>query len=440
MEESRRRKIALSVYADQEFLPMVLAFTEKCAVALGLAQAEALKLTLATEEIFAYLCCEAAPGREVLMGCRGCGYYVEQEFVFKAQDFNMSAFNITATPSFERRAGEEETGLLIASRMVDRFRFAESEEGLRLTLVKEKAYPAVSAIPVPPAVPLPEYTVRSPSPDELMIFVRMLTQYQDPQIVPTRFQVPGKVADMVACGDYQTAVAADRLGHIGGGIIWRHENIKLVECYGPYLMNQPSGREMSAELVEHCVNAIARSSVVGLIDQYPGAEFPVEYFMPLGALTFHGTHGSRREHMAYYRHLDEDLGSAVWAHPDLREFLEREYRRTAFAREIRVVEDEGESRSPFSVLSAEFDWNQGSVKLRPVWWGRDSEETLAAHVQTLANEKSLSIFFEIDLGEAWQTRFAPALFKTGFEPRLVLPYGGKGDLVVFEYRASEPAS
>jgi anti-sigma regulatory factor (Ser/Thr protein kinase) len=429
-------KVALSVFADEVFLPTAVAFAEKAALALGLAQAEALKLTLATEEVFLYLCREAASGREVQMSCRGGGYYVEEEFVFKARDFNMRAFNITASATFEGDSTQE-TGLLIASRTVDRFKFAESEEGLRLTLVKEKAYPSVVEIPVPAAVPLSEYTLRRPHPEELKVFVRMLAEYHDPQTVPERFRSPGKVVDMVACGEYQTAIAADKLAHIGGGIIWRRDNIKLVECYGPYLMNQPEGSSMAAELMEHCVNAIARSGAVGLMDQYPGGQFPAEYFMPLGSLSFPAGDGSRRERMAYYRHLEEDLGNAVWSHPLLQEFLEREYRRTAFAREIRLVDDEGESGSPFSVLSAEFDWHQGSVKLRPIWWGRDAEETLAAHVRTLLGEKLIGIFFEMDLGHPWQTRFTPALFRTGFQPCLMLPYGGKGDLVVFQHTATE---
>jgi hypothetical protein len=321
--------------------------------------------------------------------------------------------------------------------MVDRFKFAETDEGLRLTLVKEKAYPPASEMPVLGAVPLAEYAVRSPSLDELKILVRMLKEYHDSRMVPERFRFPGKVADMVACGDYQAAVAADSAGHIGGGIFWNRETMKLVECYGPYLMDQPAGQEMAAELVEHCVNSIARSGVVGLINQHPGPEFPAEYFTPLGSLTFHGKDESRREHTAFYRHLEEDLGCAVWAHPLLGPFLDQEYRRMAFAREIRLVQDEGESHYPFSVLSAEFDRDHGSVKLRPIRIGRDVEESVAAHVVTLSNEKSLSIFFEMDLGEAWQTRFAPALFRNGFEPRLMLPYGGMGDLVVFQHGAAD---
>jgi hypothetical protein len=137
----------------------------------------------------------------------------------------------------------------------------------------------------------------------------------------------------------------------------------------------------------------------------------------------------------FYRHLQEDDGAAVWAHPLLEEFLTREYRRLWFARDIKTVCDEGELHSRHCVISAEFDKQQGTVILRPVWWGDDAEETLVGDVEILRKDGIRSIFFEMDLGKPWQSYFNPALEQSGFEPRLILPYCGKGDLVVFQHRA-----
>ncbi len=89
------------------------------------------------------------------------------------------------------------------------------------------------------------------------------------------------------------------------------------------------------------------------------------------------------------------------------------------------------------VLSAEFDRGASQVTLRPVWWGLDSEENVANHVRVLRDEGMSGILFEIDLGKPWHSRFTTALFSAGFEPRLVLPYAGKGDLVVFQHAGGE---
>ena len=131
MSTTRTWDVSLKVKALKSFLPLAVTCSEKTAIALGLDEPEALAITLATEEIFGHLCRVAAAGRDVEIRCRSGGYYdVEQEFAFKAQDFNMRAFNLTASASVDDESAFEETGLLIASRMVDRFKLAHSEERL----------------------------------------------------------------------------------------------------------------------------------------------------------------------------------------------------------------------------------------------------------------------------------------------------------------------
>ncbi len=434
MQGLAQQEVTINVRADTKFLPVATGFVEKAAAAFGIDQGSVLALTLAIEEIFAYLCHVAAPGQEVQLRCLGGGYYAQAEFVFQARDFNMKAFNLTTSLSFEDEAAFEETGLLIASRMVDRFKFEESEGRLRLSLIKEKAYPAASHMSVPEATPLDRYEIREPDPEELKIFVHMMMDGYDPQFMPSSFRFPGKMVDMVQSGDYKAALAMDSRGRVGGGIVWRRESSKMVECYGPYLFCQPPESHMSRGLLDFCLGAIVRSEALGLINRYPTPELPLEYFEPLGALRFRRSDGSSADLRAYYRHLEEDLGSAVWAHPSLEEFLTREYRRLVFARDIRRVKDEGETASPFAVLSAEFDRPQERVTLRPVWWGGDSQAVVALYVAVLRKEQIPCITFEMDLGKPWHCRFAPAVLNSDFEPRFVLPYGGRGDLVVFEHK------
>ena len=270
---------------------------------------------------------------------------------------------------------------------------------------------------------------------KLKIFVRLVNGNYPNHTIPMSFALPGKVVDMMACGELHAGIAADKVGHIGGGVVWRWEGTQLVEFYGPYVFNQPAESEMAQVLTDHCIGAIARSHTGGLISRYPTLELPTAYFEPLGTLTIRQRDGHALETVAYYRDLGEDLGLSVWAHPSLKAYLTAEYQRLVFAREIKPVTEEGESASPFCVISAEFDRAPGRVTLHPIWWGRNAEETLAAYLQTLLKEDLPNIFFQMDLGRSWHCHFTPALLKLGFEPRLLLPYAGKGDLVIFQYNS-----
>jgi hypothetical protein len=434
---SRKNTVTLTVPANPVFLSLATEFVEESALVFGLEEPEALSLTLATEEIFVYLCQSTAPDKEVCLKCTGHGYYVEEEFSFQAKDFNMKAFNLTAASSMDNEREMHETGLLIASRMVDHFRFSQQDDRLRVVLLKEKLYPAFSELPVQKTQPLEEFSIRTPDPEELKAFVRLLNLTYPAHLVPVSFRFPGKVVDMVASGDYSAAVAADTAGHLGGGALWRCDGPKLVELYGPYVFNQPTGSSVAQAVVESFIASVAKSSAVGVISRRPTPELPSEYFEALGSLTVERGAGSVVDIPAYYRHLEEDAGVTVWAHPALRDFLRTEYTRLVFAREIRLVTDEGESSSRFSVLSAEFDQGSGQVMLRPVWWGLDSGENVAGHVRILRDEGTQGVFFEMDLGKPWHSRFTPALLDAGFEPRMVLPYAGRGDLVVFQLAGGE---
>ena len=400
---------------------------------MGLDQSGALALTLATEEIFLYLCKVASPDQGVEIRCSGGGYYVRADFLFSVEDFNMRAFNLTATVSIDDEVSLEEMGLLIASRSVERFQVSEDRgKGARLTLIKEKNYPELNAESVPEVKPMPEFSVRSPDPEELKIFVILLNSHYPEQIIPNAFKYPGKIVDMVNGGEYQVALALAPGGQVGGGIVWHWAGLKTIECFGPYIFNQGQGSSMPEDLVEACLGDIAKTPAVGLLNRIPTHDIPQQYFEPLGTLTIFNSRSSVTSFTAYFRQLQEDPGAAVWSHPELETFLRTEYERLAFPREIRQVRDLGETKNPFSVLSAEFDRSQKMVTLRPIRPGADAEKNLVTHLKLIGREALSSIFFEMDLAEPWQTDFTPALLKNGFTPRMVLPYAGKGDIVIFQ--------
>ncbi|MEW6364382.1 MAG: hypothetical protein AB1714_07050 [Acidobacteriota bacterium] len=427
------RGLRLTVNADDRFLQVATSFVEKASLALGLDERAALDLTLASEEIFTYVCHKASPGALISLASRGGGYYVEVDFGFEAREFNMQAFNLTSRVA--RRADEslEETGLVIASRMVDRFHFSQDGRRLRITLVKERSYPAVEALPLPESKPLSMFAIREPDPEEVKLCVRLVLRDYPPQAIPFSFRSPGKIADMVSCGELRAAIAVDRGGSVGGGIVWRWRGSKLVQSFGPYLFAQTIESGVGKALVDACLTSIARTPAIGIISHSLASDLAAGFFEPLGTVTIRLKDGRVHENALYYRHLEEDLGLAVWSDPAIEPFLRREYERLAFAREIRTVRDDGEAAA-YAVLSAGLDREAARATLHPIWWGRDSRETLAAHVNMLQKEGLPNIYFEMDIGRAWHCHFAPALMECGFEPRLLLPYAGEGDLVVFQHR------
>lgn len=425
----------MRVPADVAFLPLATAFVEKAGRGLGLGRSEALALTLATEELFSYLCGLVSPEQEVGIRCVSGGYYVRADFDFPVQDFNMRAFNLTARVSVEDEASLQEMGLLIAARSVDRFQVVEQPgHGVQLTLIKEKAYPDVEHEERAPSVQaLDAFSIRTPDAEELKLFVVLVEQRYPAHLMPRAFRYPGKVVDMVDGGEYRAVVAVGPAGEIGGGILWHWIGQKTVECYGPYLFNQKSESGMGRELLDACLGSIARTPVVGLINRFPTDALPREYFESLGSVhVFRQGEDAPALLEASFRQMQEDPGTSIWCHADLEPFLRETYQRLVLPRNIRLVRDLGEAKSTHSVLSADVDRSQHTVTLRPTRTGADIGENLAGHIRLFEQDARTSLFFEMDTARPWHAEFTPALLANGFFPRLVLPYAGEGDLVIFQ--------
>jgi hypothetical protein len=346
---------------------------------------------------------------------------------------------MTAAVSFEDDAGLEEMGLLIASRMTDRFRISRRANGNpELSLIKERAYPEIGKEVAETIKPLSRFSLRDPDPAELKWFLRQVFNTYPPTLYPPEFRYPGKIVDMATAGDYHLLLAVGPGGEIGGGIAWKWEGEKTVELFGPYLFHPESSPQMAGDLMDACIGRVARTAALVLIHRMPTPELPDGYLEVLGEIGLNGADGAYHTVTAYFREMHEDMGCAVWSHPDLNAFLDSEYRRLVFPREVRPVSSDGEAGETQSVLSAEMDRHLGRATLRPIWPGVDRLENLSAHLTLFKNEGLRSVFFEMDIGCFWQTGFTPALFALGFSPRLILPHAGSGDLVIFELKADAP--
>ncbi|MCJ7684399.1 MAG: ATP-binding protein, partial [Desulfobacteraceae bacterium] len=285
MRGKTRPEVSMSVPADGAFLPLTIAFVEKAALGLGLQEREAMALTLATEEIFAYLCRIVSPDQKVDVACRSGGYYVRVDFFFPVEHFEMRLFNLTAKVSLDDEASIEQMGLLIASRFVDRLSVREEPgRGFHLSLTKEKSYPDSEQGLAPEKETVETFAIRGPEPEELKLFVQGVKGHYASEVIPSSLAFAGKVVDMVAGGEYQAAVAVGPAGQMAGGILWHWAGLKTVECFGPYIFTDPPQTSLSRALLEACLGAIGKSHAVGLITRYATRDLPADHFETLGTL------------------------------------------------------------------------------------------------------------------------------------------------------------
>ncbi len=451
MKKDADRVLRIGLFLDAAFLPLCTSFVQKAATALGLGEEESMALTLATEEIFAYLCRIASPDQPLEIRCSSGRYYVQAEFTCPFEDFDMRFFNLTASVSPDDERSLEEMGLLIASRFVDRLDVRRApNQGILLSLVKEKDYPAVTEIgtgigpEMKPEVQAPapetsaEFSIEGADPENMKLFAQRVNARFPAWLFPQSFRFPGKVVDMVAGGEYEAALAFGPGKRLQGGIVWHWASGKTVECYGPYLFGRGSVHAMADALTEACIGAVAKTPAVGLVNPFPTPDLPREHFEVLGDLTLVDEKGAGIPLTSHFRLMQEDPGTTSWCHPDLEMFLRQEYARLVLPRQIHSVKDMGEVKNAFSVLAAEFDRPQNKVVLRPIRPGRDAPENLENHLKLFRREALQNVFFMMDLGFPWQCDFTSGLLRSGFTPRVVIPYGGKGDMILFQLGTELP--
>ncbi len=429
--------VFLETPLKQEFLPVLLAVVENSARIYMMGQDDALKLTLAAEETFSYLCNNAGGQDRIGILCQNCGYYVRLDLLFQVKSFNLRALNITSNIAMDDQAWLEEMGLLIAARSVDRlFINTEERDKMRLSFLKEKTYPLLDA----PNLPLPalsnEFFVRAADAEELKEFCRRIVEFYPSERYPSFLLFPGKLVDMVAGKEYASLIAFDGKDNVKGGIIWAVNGEKTIECFGPYTF--APGQEMSEALLDEFLVRAGRSKNPGIINRYVEPATAVKYFEYIGSTNIYRADGMFTGRKAYYRQLNEDMGSKVWAHAGLLDFLREKYGLLVLPRDIHIAGSLGEREDPYSVFTTEFDRLRDQVTLRLLAPGADEGNNLENHLIALRKEKYMNIFFEIDLGRVSSASMVPYLFSCGFKPRLLLPYAGAGDLVLFQYEAGGP--
>ncbi len=432
LRNNKLERSSISIHPIKQNVGIAMSFAEDSATLCGLGKKEALSLVLATEEIFLYICNSGRLRQDVeILSINGL-YYLQMEFLFSEAKLNLRAFNLTYQPVYEKEEDMAEVGLRLASHNVDRLCLTrEPNHMLRLVLIKEKQYPPPDKEPEGVAAKGTESRVKLAGPPEAELFAWMAKKHFKRNQLPPLLDQPGKLADMLASGDYGCAVAEDAYGHLAGGILWCCDSAKTAECYGPYLFD-PDENNLDTELLEYCLQGVAKPSLLNLINRYRGGNLSQGSFDELGSYSEYKDDNSSSVQIVFFRQLSEDPGGIVWAIPQLNDFLVQEYRRLVLPREIEFVTDEGSSKlDEHSVLTVDLYREESAATLRLLWPGRDLEQNVADHLRFFESAGWKNVSAEIDLGVSWQAGFALALLKSGFIPRLILPHAAQGDVVLF---------
>jgi len=431
MDQSRNSTLCLTLATDDPFLPVLTGFVETAAAAFGLAREEALKLVLATEEIFLHLCRIAAPRSALEVESWDGLYYNRLTFRFAASELNLRGLNIVPA-ELAGEASLEELGLMIASRSVEGLDLTvEKGNQVRLTLTKEKRYPVLDETLPRPEAPR-TVTVEIPDAERVKRFA-LLARQAAGRNRPACFDTPGRLADMVESGEYGLLAALNEKKEIVGGLLTRQRSERIVEAWGPYLFHCGETEATAQALLDACLSRIARSKALGLLSVAGLPPALASHFESLGVLRRIMAGAEPFDRPFYFRHLHEDPGGEVFATTALASWLAGQYERLFLARQVQIIRDMGESRGGHSLFAARLQRQDAEVTLKPLWPGADAGANLARHVRYLSGEGFATLLVEIDLGISWQAGLVTDLAAQGFQPRILLPFAGQADLVILQW-------
>ena len=211
MNQSQVKRDAVSIARAKEHVQSAVSFAEESAALCGLREEEALSLTLATEEIFLYLCRNASADQRVELVRTFGAYYLQMDFVFSETQINLQAFNLTFQPAYDEEQDMEAIGLLLASRQVDAFRLTAGSRTTcsawsssrrsaipsRMMRRSETRRRRIRRCPGPPRPKRPNASPAWPWPRSRVISC------------PPSSNSPANWPNMVVSEDYACAVAAD---------------------------------------------------------------------------------------------------------------------------------------------------------------------------------------------------------------------------------------
>ena len=246
---------------------------------------------------------------------------------------------------------------------------------------------------------------------------------------PEEFTPPGRLLDKLASNEYGIILAQGEQGELAGGLIWHADEGRMVACFGPYLAAVTEPEQLATALCEKVAEQFGRSNRLGLVLYAPQQPPAAAGFEAAGSLAIPG--GTI---WTGYRMLAEEFGSDAAVAAELMPFYTDWCSSMALARNIRAYHDDGETANGLTLFATRLNRSTGMARLTPLLVGRDAEAVLAEHLQLLDQEQFSAIYCTVDTGRPFDALLAPHLLKRGFTPRMLVPWGGTGDLIHL-YRA-----
>ncbi len=431
-------RIVMEIPPDTAFANCATGVAKILADRLGMGPRENLRFQLTVEEFCMYLADVARDGQSMRIELTGKRHLLNASFSFTTSELALGGLNITACAK-PGQDGEspKDLGLLLAGKAADRF-FLEHQGGDRFRIVAEvdRVYPTLSPVH-PPGVTRPPYRLTTEHDPARLTQAAALASggYPDFQC-PGSFRTPGKFADLVACGQVGCLVAVDASGQTAGLVTWSPCSDRAIFFSGPFVFASGVERTGIAKLLlDGMLMALARTPYVIILSFRPTDDLPPGYFELLGSLQASAKAGG--EQAVVFRHLREDAGLAVWSSPRIEAFLRCSYDRLDMVRDLLPVEDLAVRTRKESLLGTTLDRQRDLAELQPFLDGQDMALNLAAHVDAMKGKGIGRILFYMDLSRPWEAALAEDLMYAGFVPKLVLPYAGQADKVVWQHeRAS----
>jgi len=436
------KTISLKLPAQKKYFPLVQNCIEKASEILGLSGLKLMKLSLAVEEIFFHLVRVAGEEKRVFLHISPGAVSVDVRFLLRGDSLNLQAMNIVSSDVEQMLAQEDfsQMGLMLAASSIDSFLLEHTTDPYySLILRQEKEYPEITTSSFIRFSAKPPFVLDvSPSAETLQqACIQALAIYPD-QAYSRTFRQPGRFADLVLGGELSAMVLKDGPGSICGLLIWENTEGKSVAFHGPYIFVDKEGADAARTLVDGFISNIARSPAVITFTSQATDMLPMEQFEALGTLRYCHPSANCQILQSCYRHLREDHGEAVWAHPDIIPFLEEEYGRLTLARDIRETGEYDAAREDVSLFGVELDAVNSLAIMKPMLNGTDIADNISRHITNLSKHKFCNIVCIVDLGIGWQAAMCGSLMQEDFSPQLIQPLAGRGDCVVFQYTRTTP--
>lgn len=419
----------LSVKLIPERMPVVVAFAESAARTVGLADTATTMMALSTEELFMALC-KNIPGTEIKIRFADRRYAADLLFQVP-QPPDLRIFNITVRPDHETEAGLADIGLFLASRACDQFSIQQlALGGWEIMLRKNRSYPvnAQQAQPSFPPVRTWQLTT-APDPDAIKQFSSLIANSYAACQFPEEFSPPGRLLDKIASNEYGIILAQGERGELAGGLIWHADEGRVVECFGPYLAAPAEPGQLVTALCEKVAEQFGRSNRLGLVLYAPQQVPATAGFETAGSLAIPG--GTI---WTGYRMLAEEFGAEAVIASQLIPFYTDCCTSMALARNIRAYRDDGEAGNDLTLFATLVNHASGMLRLKPLLVGRDAGTVLADHLQLFDQEQFSAIYCTVDTGRPFDALLVPHLLQNGFNPQILAPWAGTGDLIHL-YRA-----